>query len=148
MASSSANAVPLAARSGNGRNRPESRSPRHPDLRFCSKRVLQTGQTRSVETCAKFADLGICNFAQPPSDGSKFEAAYKRVAGYIYNTIGMEEQQRSVLEIAEDTEESPVLVDALVDLWATRGLVKTTAVRPQFRNVVWEASPLLEEESS
>ena len=57
IASSSAHAVPLGARSGNGRNRPRSRPPRHPDLRFCSKRVLQTGQTRSVATCAKFADL-------------------------------------------------------------------------------------------
>ena len=82
------------------------------------------------------------------SDLAKYEAAYKRVAGYIYNTVGMEGQQRSVLEIAEGTEESPVLVDALVDLWAVQDLVKTASVRPQFRCVVWEASPLLEEESS
>ena len=82
------------------------------------------------------------------SDPSTFEAAYKRIAGYIYDTVGMEGQQRSVLEIAEDTGESPVLIDALVDHWALRDLVKTAAVRPQFRSVVWEASPLLEEESS
>ena len=82
------------------------------------------------------------------SDPSKLEAAYKRVAGYIYTTVGVEGQQRSVLEIAEGTEESPVLVDAVVDLWAIRDLVKTAAVRPQFRSVVWEVSPLLEEESS
>ena len=82
------------------------------------------------------------------SDPSKLEAAYKRIADYIYTTVGMEGQQRSVLEIAEDTGESPVLVDALVDHWDVRDLVETAAVRPQFRSVVWQASPLLEEESS
>ena len=82
------------------------------------------------------------------SDPSKFESAYKRIADFIYTTVGMGDQQRSVLEIAEDTGESPVLVDALVDHWAIRDLVKTAAVRPEFRSVVWEVSPLLEEESS
>ena len=108
---------------------------------------IEFRQDRGFAVRCNVKSQGIL-FFMARSDPSEFEAAYKRVAGYIYNTVGMEGQQRSVLEIADDTEESPVLVDALVDLWATRGLVKTTAARPQFRNVVWEASPLLEEESS
>ena len=107
---------------------------------------IEFQQERGFAVRCNVTSQGIL-FFMARSDLSKFEAAYERVARYIYNTVGMEGHQRSVLEIAEDTGESPVLVDALVDLWATRDLVKTAAVRPQFRSVVWEASPLLEEES-
>ena len=108
---------------------------------------IELRQERGLAVRCNVTSQGILLF-MARSDLPEFEAAYKRVAGYIYNTVGTQGQQRSVLEIAEDTEESPVLVDALVDIWTARDLVKTTAVRPQFRNVVFAASPLLEEESS
>ena len=102
---------------------------------------------RGVAARCNITSQGILIF-MARSDPSEFEAAYRRVAGYVHNTVRMEGQQRSVLAIAEDTEESPILVDALVDHWAMRGLVKTAAVRPQFRWVIYSASPLLEEEST
>ena len=114
--------------------------------RLAQKGCIEFQPDRGVAVRCNVTSQGILFFVAR-SDLSKYEAAYKRVAGYIYTTVGMEGQQRSVLEIAEDTGESPVLVDALVDLWAVQDLVKTAAVRPQFRWVVWEASPLLEEES-
>ena len=106
---------------------------------------IEFQQDRGVVVRCNITSQGIL-VSMMRSDPSKFEAAYRRIAGYIYDTVGMEDQQRSVREIAEDTEESPVLVDALVDEWAIQDLVKTAGVRPQFRSVVWEASPLLEEE--
>ena len=104
-------------------------------------------QDRGVMVRCNITSQGIL-LAMMRSDPSKLEAAYRRIANYLHSTIGMSDQQRSVQEIADDTKESPVLVDALVDVWTARGLVKTTALRPQFRSVVWEVSPLLEEESS
>ena len=108
---------------------------------------IELRQERGIAVRCNVTSRGILLF-MARSDLSEFEAAYKRVAGYIYDTVGTHGQQRSVLEIAEDTEDSPVLVDAPVDLWTAQDLVTTTEMRPQFRNVVFAASPLLEEESS
>ena len=86
-------------------------------------------QDRGVMVRCNITSQGIL-LAMMRSDPSKLEVAYRRVADYLYSTIGMSDQQRSVQEIADDTKESPVLVDALVDVWATQGLVKTAGGRP------------------
>ena len=108
---------------------------------------IELNQSHGMIVRCNTTSRGIL-IAMARSDPSKLETSYTRIADYIYNVVGPEDEQRSVREIAEETGESPVLVDALVDVWTLEGLVKTAVRRPQFRSVVWEVSPLLEEEIS
>ena len=77
------------------------------------------------------------------------ETAYKEIAAYIYEAVGPEGNQISVGEILEATGHSSLLVNAVLDIWDNRDLIKIVrTLGGTASDTVWQVSPLLEEEAS
>ena len=77
------------------------------------------------------------------------ETAYKEIAAYIYEAVGPEGNQISVGEILETTGHSSLLVNAVLDIWDNRDLIKIVrTLGGTASDTVWQVSPLLEEEAS
>ena len=75
------------------------------------------------------------------------ETAYREIAAYVYETVG-EGNQISVGEILEGTGRSSLLVNAVLDIWDSRDLIKIArTMGGTSSDTVWQASPLLEEEA-
>ena len=79
----------------------------------------------------------------------EFEAAYKNIAAYVYRAAGLEGNQTSVGKILEGTGHSSLLVNAILDIWDSRDLIKMSrTMGGTASDRVFQVSPLLEEEAS
>ena len=77
------------------------------------------------------------------------EAAYKETAAYVYEAVGLEGNQISVGEILEGTGHSSLLVNAVLDIWASRDLIEISrTMGGTASDRVYRVSPLLEEEAT
>ena len=79
----------------------------------------------------------------------EFEAAYKEIAAYVYRAAGLEGNQTSVGKILEGTGHSSLLVNAVLDIWASRDLIQISrTMGGTASDRVFGVSPLLEEEAT
>lgn len=76
------------------------------------------------------------------------EAARREIAAYVYGTVGPEGNQISVGQILEGTGHSSLLVNALLDIWASSDLIQLSrTMGGTASDRVYRVSPLLEEEA-
>lgn len=74
------------------------------------------------------------------------EAAYQEIAAYVYGAVGLEGNQISVGEILEGTGHSSLLVNAVLDIWASGDLIQISrTLGGTESDTVFRVSPLLEE---
>lgn len=77
------------------------------------------------------------------------QAAYKEMAAYVHESVGLEGNQTSVGEILEGTGHSSLLVNAVLDIWASRDLIQISrTMGGTASDTVFGVSPLLEEEAA
>ena len=76
------------------------------------------------------------------------EAAYQEMAAYVYEAVGLEGNQISVSQILEGTGHSSLLVNAVLDIWASKDLIQISrTMGGTASDRVFRVSPLLEEEA-
>ena len=79
----------------------------------------------------------------------EFEAAYKDIAAYVCRAAGLEGNQTSVGKILEGTGHSSLLVNAVLDIWASGDLIQISrTMGGTASDRVFGVSPLLEEEAT
>ena len=83
------------------------------------------------------------------SDYQQFEVAYREMARIIYSEVASQDKQLSVGDIVQATGQPTLLVNAILDVWDERGLIKLSRTMGGIESdTVWHASPLLEEEAT
>ena len=81
-------------------------------------------------------------------DYAGFSAAYKQIAAWVYKTVVIEKQQPSIIEVAELTNQPPVLVNAILEVWECEDLVKIGRRVGGLKNcIIWQVNPLLEDKA-
>ena len=83
------------------------------------------------------------------SNRHKVEATYQEIAAYVYEAVAVEGNQISVGQILEGTGHSSLLVNAVLDIWASRELIQISrTMGGTASDRVYRVSPLLEEEAT
>ena len=120
------------------------------------KELVRLGQRGYIDFEHRRGTLGRCRVVPEGivvgfmhANRHEFEAAYKDIAAYVYRAAGLEGNQTSVGKILEGTGHSSLLVNAILDIWDSRDLIKISrTMGGTASDRVTQVSPLLEEEAS
>ena len=119
------------------------------------KELVRLDQTGYIDFDQRRGTLGRCRVGPGGifiglmhTNRHEVEAARREIAAYVYEAVGLEGNQISVGQILEGTGHSSLLVNALLDIWASSDLIQLSrTMGGTASDRVYRASPLLEEEA-
>ena len=120
------------------------------------KELVRLGQRGFIDFEHRRGTLGRCRVGPEGifvglmlTNRHEVEAAYREIAAYVYEAAGLESNQISVGEILEGTGHSSLLVNAVLDIWASGDLIQISrTMGGTASDRVFGVSPLLEEEAT